>query len=166
MGNDSYELLQVVPQESRVASTQTNKNISYGIDDGITFNALTGILVDRPSGLSSALPPTASRLLVCLLDNRNTIVRRLHLSRHVWNDLGIFVEESNINQSIYVIRRALKEIRPDKKFIKTISKIGYCFVDDANVYFLEKNASPTSDRPTQTKDPRRSSPLFFVSGEL
>jgi len=62
--------------------------------------------------------------LLFLIDNRGDVVEKDELMRSLWPDS--FVEESNLTQNIYTLRKALS----DGDYIETIPRRGYRFVAD------------------------------------
>lgn len=77
---------------------------------------------DQPIRLSSR----AFDILLYLLKNKGTVVKKDELLDEVWTDS--FVEEANLAVHISAIRRVLKEKKGECKYIKTISGRGYSFV--------------------------------------
>ncbi|MBX7170241.1 MAG: winged helix-turn-helix domain-containing protein [Pyrinomonadaceae bacterium] len=68
------------------------------------------------------IPPKALEILILLVKKQGEIVSRNELLENVWRET--FVEESNINYTISLIRKALGE----KDLIQTIPRRGYRFV--------------------------------------
>ncbi|MDQ4120057.1 MAG: winged helix-turn-helix domain-containing protein [Acidobacteriota bacterium] len=71
------------------------------------------------------LPPKALELLILLVERRGEIVSREELLETVWRET--FVEESNINYTVSLLRKTLSE-RDKAAFIQTVPKRGYRFV--------------------------------------
>ncbi len=86
---------------------------------------LTRRRLERISGEVLRLPPKAIDILRILLENGGEIVEKDFLMEKVWAD--IIVEESNLTQTIYLLRKALGENAAGQNYIKTIPKRGYCF---------------------------------------
>src|SRR5215813_5345008 len=78
------------------------------------------------SGEPVSLTPKATDILVLLLNNAAQLVDKEELIREVWPDS--FVEEQNLTQNIFVLRRALGDGTGGAKFIETVPKRGYRFV--------------------------------------
>ncbi|HUY40798.1 MAG TPA: winged helix-turn-helix domain-containing protein [Candidatus Dormibacteraeota bacterium] len=74
------------------------------------------------------LPPKALDVLVALLERRGGVVSKTALMDAVWGHAGI--EESNLTQSIYQLRRALQRWDPAVR-IETVPRRGYRLVDGA-----------------------------------
>lgn len=80
-----------------------------------------------------SLPPKALELLILLVERGGEIVSREELLETIWRDT--FVEESNINYTISLLRKTLDE-RHKAAFIQTVPKRGYRFV--APIRSIEK----------------------------
>lgn len=72
-----------------------------------------------------ALKPKSLDLLVFLIENRERVVSKAELLENLWRDT--FVEESNLTQTIYELRRALGESARMPRFIENVPKRGYRF---------------------------------------
>ena len=67
------------------------------------------------------LSPKALKTLLVLIENRDRVVRKDELLKWIWPDAH--VEESNLAQNIFVIRKALAEENNDR-YILTIPGTG------------------------------------------
>ncbi len=72
------------------------------------------------------LTQKAFDVLLALVERRGQIVSKEELMELVWPDT--FVEEGNLSQNIYTLRKALGQTNDGQDFIKTIPKRGYRFV--------------------------------------
>jgi TolB-like protein/DNA-binding winged helix-turn-helix (wHTH) protein/Flp pilus assembly protein TadD len=72
-----------------------------------------------------ALTPKAFDVLLLLIQNPGRIVTKDELMKAVWPDS--FVEESNLTQTIFMVRKALYETS-DRRYILTVQGEGYRFV--------------------------------------
>jgi len=72
------------------------------------------------------LTPKGFELLVLLVENRGRVVDREMIMGALWPETS--VEESNLTQTIYLLRRALGQGPDGKSYIETIPKIGYRLV--------------------------------------
>jgi len=98
------------------------------------------------------LPPKAFSTLFALVSNRGHLVEKDMLMERVWPDE--FVEESNLAQHIFMLRKALGETVGNTKYIETVPRRGYRFVapvSERRKEFAEV-ANPGSERITPTKD--------------
>jgi DNA-binding winged helix-turn-helix (wHTH) protein len=78
-------------------------------------------------GQAITLPPKAFDLLHTLVENAGQVLSRERLMETVWPDT--FVEESNLNYTVSLLRRALGEAND---IIETVPKRGYRFVPAVN----------------------------------
>src|SRR5208337_1715884 len=79
----------------------------------------------RRSGTAVPLTPKAFDVLLLLLQNAGRIVTKDDLMKVVWPDS--FVEESNLTQTIFMVRKALDETA-DRRYILTVQGQGYRFL--------------------------------------
>jgi DNA-binding winged helix-turn-helix (wHTH) protein/Tfp pilus assembly protein PilF len=77
-------------------------------------------------GETIPLTPKAVDILALLVMNAGRLVEKDELLREVWADT--FVEDSNLTQNIFILRRALGDDRADPKYIDTVMGRGYRFV--------------------------------------
>src|SRR5229473_1376103 len=67
--------------------------------------------------------------LIALVDQAGRVVAKDDLMRRVWPD--VVVEEANLSQQIFLLRKLLGEGPKDHQYIQTVPRRGYRFV--ANV---------------------------------
>lgn len=75
------------------------------------------------------LTPKALDALIALLDQRDRVVGKTELMKVLWPDS--YVEEANVTQTIFMLRKALGDAPDGRQYIDTISRRGYRFA--ANV---------------------------------
>ena len=80
---------------------------------------------DRPV----VLTPKGFDTLLFLIQHRDRVVTKDELLREIWSD--VVVEEGNLTQQIFLLRKALQESADGQQYIATIPRVGYRFV--ANV---------------------------------
>src|SRR4030095_2156370 len=73
-----------------------------------------------------SLAPKASEILLVLLRNAGELVEKDELMKAVWPDS--FVEEGNLSQNIFTLRRALGDHRTEAQYIETVVRRGYRFI--------------------------------------
>ncbi len=73
-----------------------------------------------------ALPPKAVEVLVELVKRPGVVISKKELMEAVWPET--FVEEANLNQMIFLLRRALGATQ-EREYIATVPKRGYRFTD-------------------------------------
>src|SRR5215510_15516531 len=76
------------------------------------------------------LPAKTLTTLQILVARHGSLVEKDVLMREVWPDE--FVEEGNLSQHIFTLRRALGETTGTQKYIETIPRRGYRFVAAVN----------------------------------
>ena len=78
------------------------------------------------AGETIALTPKAIDILIVLLERAGQLVEKDELLRAVWPDT--FVEEANLTQNVFMLRRALGDQRAEPTYIETVTRRGYRFV--------------------------------------
>src|SRR5258708_5788137 len=78
-----------------------------------------------------SLTPKAFDVLLVLARNPNRLVTKEELLQAVWGDT--FVEEGNLTQYIYYLRKALGDNSEDARLIVTIARKGYQFTAGVTV---------------------------------
>jgi DNA-binding winged helix-turn-helix (wHTH) protein len=73
-----------------------------------------------------SLRPKATEILVRLVTNAGQLIKRDELLKEVWPDT--FVEEANLSQTIFTLRKALGDNRNQPTYIETVPRRGYRFV--------------------------------------
>lgn len=73
-----------------------------------------------------SLRPKATEILIRLVMNAGQLIKKEQLLKEVWPDT--FVEESNLSQTIFTLRKALGDDRSEPRYIETVPRRGYRFV--------------------------------------
>jgi DNA-binding winged helix-turn-helix (wHTH) protein/tetratricopeptide (TPR) repeat protein len=73
-----------------------------------------------------SVPPKAFDLLLILVRSAPRVLGTEELMETLWPET--FVEESNLTQNVFVIRKALGEVASEHRYVVTIPRKGYCFV--------------------------------------
>lgn len=102
-------------------------------DDGEIYEFGTFRLDARGSALYGggrpvALKPKAFDLLTLLIGEPGRVFGKDELMERLWPDT--FVEEANLTQTVYELRRALGETAREPQFIENVPKRGYRFVGE------------------------------------
>jgi len=90
-----------------------------------------------------ALTPKAFEVLLLLIQANGQVVTKNELMQSVWPDS--FVEESNLTQTVFMLRKALGETAT-QRYILTVQGRGYGFA--AEVKAVSGNGQAYSDRPS------------------
>jgi DNA-binding winged helix-turn-helix (wHTH) protein len=91
-----------------------------------------------------SLTPKAFDVLLFLTQNPNRLITKEELLQAVWGDT--FVEEGNLAQYVWVLRKALGDNSEEPGLIVTIARKGYQFAED--VVFSDE-AGPVNQAATQ-----------------
>src|SRR5215831_14591348 len=82
-------------------------------------------------GLAIPVTPKAFDLLLFFAQNPNRVISKDELLKAVWADS--FVEEGNLTQNVFLLRKALGQKFEDSGLIVTIPRKGYQFGADVTV---------------------------------
>lgn len=96
-----------------------------------------------------SLTPKAFEILTRLVVNAGQLLEKDDLLREVWPDT--FVEEANLTQYIFTLRRALGDERAGPRYIETVSRRGYRFVADVRVCEGEAPAVSSAGTESETQ---------------
>lgn len=88
------------------------------------LSVTNGLLLRHNLPLS--LSPKVFDTLVLLIENRGRLVGKDEIMEAIWQ--GVFVEERNLAQNIFVLRKVLGECESGSGYIQTVPKRGYRFV--------------------------------------
>jgi Tol biopolymer transport system component/DNA-binding winged helix-turn-helix (wHTH) protein len=77
-------------------------------------------------GVTQSLTPKAFDLLLFLVEQRERVVSKAELLEELWPDA--IVEEANLSQQVFVLRRILNGNSAEAEYIATIPRRGYRFV--------------------------------------
>src|SRR5947207_637961 len=114
-----------------------------------------------------ALPPKAFDTLVVLVQNRGRVLKKDDLLRQVWPDS--FVEESNLNHYISVLRKILSNGNNGDAYVETVRGYGFRFSGDVRAINEEESSSRLVHRHTRThvvfKEEERESLRTLSSGQ-
>jgi len=72
-----------------------------------------------------SLTPKAFDTLLLLVQNRDRVMPKEELMNRVWPES--FVEEANLSQTIFMLRKTLGETAPERSYIATVRGSGYRF---------------------------------------
>jgi TolB-like protein/DNA-binding winged helix-turn-helix (wHTH) protein/Tfp pilus assembly protein PilF len=96
-----------------------------------------------------ALTPKAFEVLLLLIQHSGRLVSKDELMRTIWPDS--FVEESNLTQTVFMLRKALGET-PEQRYILTIQGRGYRFADEVKEVSGSVGLAPdTATLPPRTE---------------
>ncbi len=93
-------------------------------------------------GKAVPLAPKVLETLVVLVENSGRILDKDELIGKLWHDC--FVEESNLAQNIFHLRKALEDGNSQRRYIETIPRRGYRFAADVREIVDNNNAAAAS----------------------
>jgi eukaryotic-like serine/threonine-protein kinase len=93
------------------------------------------------------LQPKSFDILLVLVENSEKVVSKDELLKAVWPDT--FVEESNLAQCIFVLRKTLGDTVEDKRYIVTVPGRGYRFAGAVRALAVEEGEKKTADKVEQ-----------------
>lgn len=131
--------------------------------EGFRLNATNHRLFRRESGELVPLTPKAAQLLIFLVQNKDRVLTKDELLETVWNDS--IVEESNLSQTIFVLRKTLGENTKEPRFIRTVPNQGYQFIGAVTEVNAEKDPAGPVEGAGEAPMPRESgpkSPTYFL----
>ncbi|MCI0389974.1 MAG: winged helix-turn-helix domain-containing protein [Acidobacteria bacterium] len=76
------------------------------------------------------LQPKTFDILLALVESQGRVIEKEELMRRVWPDT--FVEESNLSQNIYILRKLFGSDADGQNYIVTVTKRGYRFIADVS----------------------------------
>jgi DNA-binding winged helix-turn-helix (wHTH) protein len=106
------------------------------------------------------LPPRAFDTLLVLVENSGRLLEKDALMRTVWRDT--VVEENNLSQVIYLLRKALRDGEDGSRYIETVPKRGYRFVagvreiEETDGAGIDENYRRSTTPPTTSNNHRDS----------
>ncbi|MBS1787914.1 MAG: tetratricopeptide repeat protein [Acidobacteria bacterium] len=103
-------------------------------------------------------------MLLLLVENSGEVLEKQELLEHLWP--GSIVEEANLSQTIYLLRRALGEGASGQQFVETIPKRGYRFVAPVEQFVEEASREPersSAPKPVAVEKSSRK-PLWITLG--
>lgn len=95
----------------------------------------------RRMGVEHVLRYQSFHVLLYLLEQSGKLVSKEELTAKIWNNAA--VTDNALTQCIAEIRKALGDDSRHPIYIKTVSKVGYCFV--APVTLFNENSEPVPD---------------------
>ena len=98
------------------------------------------------NGETIQLSPKAFEILLFLVTHRGEILKKETLLEAVWPDT--FVEESNLAQNIFLLRKALGEEKNEHRYIVTLPGVGYRFVAAVTEVTASEAAAPRATSPS------------------
>jgi eukaryotic-like serine/threonine-protein kinase len=130
----------------------------HNLHDFGPFRLDTNERVLLRAGRRVPLPAKALSTLIVLVRNKGRVVEKDDLMKEVWPNE--FVEEGNLAQHIFMLRRALGETADRPKYIETVPRRGYRFLESSK----EIRASVSPEVAPESQSIHSLAVLPFVSG--
>src|SRR5215204_4136036 len=105
-------------------------------------------------GKTVQLSPKVLETLIFLIEHRGTVVKKDDIISRVWPDT--FVEESNLAQNIFLLRKTLGEEKNEHRYIITVPGVGYRFVAPVVESFAQLSQTVPATHATTSVDSVRS----------
>src|SRR5689334_18189566 len=112
-------------------------------------------------GDNIALTPKAADILTLLVMNAGNLVEKDDLLKEVW--AGTFVEDANLTQNIFLLRRALGDDRAVPKYIQTVARQGYRFIASVKAYDGEEPEASEAEPEALPNDDIAPRPRIVVA---
>src|SRR5215510_15386018 len=125
-----------------VRSMATSSNITYEFGP---FRMDTDRYLLLRDEQSIPLSPKVFETLLFLVQHREKVAKKEEILRSVWPDT--FVEESNLAQNIFLLRKALGEEKNEHRYIVTVPGVGYRFVASVR----ERTGTPSISSETSSR---------------
>src|SRR5262245_44724415 len=101
------------------------------------------------------LPPKAISLLQLLLEHQGRVVEKETILETVWPDA--VVEDSNLTQTVHLLRKALGKSEGSEPRVETIPKVGYRLIAEARKSYAEEKTRKSGvngdDRAENSTEP-------------
>jgi DNA-binding winged helix-turn-helix (wHTH) protein/Tol biopolymer transport system component len=127
----------------------------------------SGRLLSR-RGVNVPLTPKAVDVLVALVEQAGRLLDKDTLLTKIWPDT--FVEESNLADNVFKLRRALGDGENGGRFIETVPKRGYRFVGEVRVVgeptVRDSQPAAVDAQPWSMNPRRRLSAGWLVAGVM
>ena len=91
----------------------------------------------KRAGETVTLTRKATEILIMLLANAGHVVEKEELLREVWPNT--FVEEANLAQHVFTLRKALGDERAVPRYIETVTRRGYRFLGAVRIIDASDN---------------------------
>ena len=106
----------------RISMAGGSKNRIFAFDH---FKLDSGRLMLYRDGSEVSIPPKVAKTLSVLVESAGTIITKDEVIERVWDDS--IVEESNLTQYLYLLRKVLGNMPDGRPYIETLRRRGYRF---------------------------------------
>ncbi|CAN5609152.1 hypothetical protein BH10ACI3_BH10ACI3_24400 [soil metagenome] len=105
----------------------------------------------RRNGELIMLPPRVFDTLFLLVSTHGELLTKREMLDEIWKDA--FVEEGNLTQNIYLLRKMLGKMQDGREWIETLPRKGYAFAGDVTIGEYT-NVSRIAGEPARNADTR------------
>ena len=137
-------------QQNLTAGNSKN-NCSYEFED---FRLDCAHLMLYRNEKAISLKPKVIETLVALVERSGEVIGKDELMNRLWADS--FVEESNLTQNIYLLRKVLGNCTDGKPFIETFSRRGIDLTANPKLQTLPNCSSPRTPKRKPSSKKKRS----------
>jgi DNA-binding winged helix-turn-helix (wHTH) protein/Tfp pilus assembly protein PilF len=102
-------------------------------------------------GNTVTLAPKVFETLILLIENKGRVVTKAEMMKSLWPDR--YVEESNLTQNIFMLRKIFSEGPGNEQYIETIPKRGYRFVGTVKEVQEEVKEAREESAPAEQPEP-------------
>ncbi|HVF30869.1 MAG TPA: winged helix-turn-helix domain-containing protein [Pyrinomonadaceae bacterium] len=102
-------------------------------------------------GVEVPIPPKVAKTLAVLVESAGTIISKEEVIDRVWDDS--IVEESNLTQYLYLLRKVLGNMPDGRPYIETLRRRGYRFNGEVERIPEEKAQPAPVAKPRPQPDP-------------
>src|SRR5437660_6152595 len=140
--------------KTRLRSSQETLRMEKPAKNGISyefgeFRLDTAQRVIFRAGRPVALAPKVLETLLALVERSGTLVTKDELMTRLWPDT--FVEESNLTQNVFQLRKVLGEAQDGKHFIETVPRRGYRFMGEVKTLVEQEGIEGILARRERTR---------------
>jgi diguanylate cyclase (GGDEF)-like protein len=131
-----------------------NLNQQFVLNERWLFDATHGRLADLEGRVETVtLQPVATRILSLFVQAPRIVQRRRQLLDDGWRAFGFEVCENSLNQVIHMLRSAFGQLDPNKAYLRTVPRIGYCLLADVRPAGEADRTPHVSESVTRTGAP-------------
>jgi TolB-like protein/DNA-binding winged helix-turn-helix (wHTH) protein/Tfp pilus assembly protein PilF len=152
----SSETTSIYSQDNLISPNLKTREIY--VFDRFRLDALHLLLYENSQALP--LAPKVVETLLALIERSGELVSKDQLMNRLW--ANSFVEESNLTQNIYLLRKTLGNAADGKPLIETFRRRGYRFNAEVSAAYEKETAPPVTAISDAQDDSPSTAPLIGV----
>ncbi len=145
--------LSSIESQFNINSSKSNNDEIYEFE---SFRLDAAHLMLYQDGKEISLAPKVVETLVALIERRGEIISKKELINRLWADS--FVEDSNLTQNIYLLRKTLGEAADSKPLIETFRRRGYRFTGKLKNFSAAEPEISSNEKNHRLEPSRQTSP--------